>query len=177
MIFQTGGEDDFVSLWSFTGRNLICYGKGHTSFVSKVMFDPGHCTSDVLRFGSVGYDAKFLLWEFSQGKLQRPRSQVIFPFLLKFVIIIWVFQKSQNAPVAALNVASLNKNKVYQVESSLAKNVPFLLPILTYQSPEEPFSDIIFTSEAIVTCSWNGKTYFWIKDQSPENSEKSNPSE
>ena len=36
----TGGEDDLITLWSFTERCVVCRGRGHRSWVGGVAFDP-----------------------------------------------------------------------------------------------------------------------------------------
>jgi len=36
----TGGEDDLITLWSFTERRVVCRGRGHRSWVGGVAFDP-----------------------------------------------------------------------------------------------------------------------------------------
>jgi len=36
----TGGEDDLVTLWSFTEHRVVCRGHGHRSWVGGVAFDP-----------------------------------------------------------------------------------------------------------------------------------------
>ena len=36
----TGGEDDLITLWSFTDSRVVCRGRGHRSWVGGVAFDP-----------------------------------------------------------------------------------------------------------------------------------------
>lgn len=36
----TGGEDDLVTVWSFVEKRVVCRGRGHTSWVNVVAFDP-----------------------------------------------------------------------------------------------------------------------------------------
>jgi hypothetical protein len=47
--WQTGGEDDLVSMWSFSEMRLIARGEGHSSWVTAVAFDPWNCDSDEYR--------------------------------------------------------------------------------------------------------------------------------
>lgn len=70
----TGGQDDLVSIWSFTDRCLIARCQGHNSWVTDVKFDPWRCDERNYRFGSVGEDCRLLLWDFSVGMLGRPKA-------------------------------------------------------------------------------------------------------
>ncbi len=36
----TGGEDDFINVWSFVHRRVVARGEGHRSYVNAVAFDP-----------------------------------------------------------------------------------------------------------------------------------------
>jgi len=69
----TGGQDDLVSIWSFSDRRLVARCEGHHSWVSSVAFDPWRCDDRTYRFGSVGYDCRLLLWDFSEGMLHKPK--------------------------------------------------------------------------------------------------------
>ena len=69
----TGGQDDLVSIWSFADRRLVARCEGHHSWVSSVAFDPWRCDDRTYRFGSVGYDCRLLLWDFSEGMLHKPK--------------------------------------------------------------------------------------------------------
>lgn len=40
----TGGEDDLVTIWSFSELRVVCRGSGHRSWVNGVAFDPYTCT-------------------------------------------------------------------------------------------------------------------------------------
>lgn len=48
--------------------------QGHQSYVTGVAFDPWRCDERNYRFGSVGEDAKLLLWDFSVGALHKPKA-------------------------------------------------------------------------------------------------------
>lgn len=48
--------------------------QGHQSYVTGVAFDPWKCDERNYRFGSVGEDAKLLLWDFSVGALHKPKA-------------------------------------------------------------------------------------------------------
>lgn len=61
----TGGEDDLVSIWCPEEERLIARLEGHTSWVSAVAWDASLCQAGRYRVGSVGQDAKLLLWDFA----------------------------------------------------------------------------------------------------------------
>jgi len=69
----TGGQDDLLSIWAFEERRLVSRCIGHRSWVASVAFDAWRCDHKSYRFGSVGQDARLLLWDFSPGMLHRPR--------------------------------------------------------------------------------------------------------
>jgi WD40 repeat protein len=70
----TGGQDDLISVWSFTDAVLVARCHGHNSTVADVKFDPWRCDQRNYRFGSVGADCRLLLWDFSVGMLGRQRA-------------------------------------------------------------------------------------------------------
>ncbi len=70
----TGGQDDLVSIWSFSERRIVARCQGHHSWVTAVAFDPWRCDGRNYRFGSVGDDCRLLLWDFSEGLLHRPKG-------------------------------------------------------------------------------------------------------
>ncbi|ORY15785.1 WD40 repeat-like protein [Neocallimastix californiae] len=70
----TGGQDDLVSIWAFRG-NIVARCQGHSSWINSIMFDKYNSIGRCYRFGSVGEDAKILLWEFSVNTIRRPRSK------------------------------------------------------------------------------------------------------
>ncbi|KAF9585457.1 hypothetical protein BGW38_002320, partial [Lunasporangiospora selenospora] len=70
----TGGQDDLVTIWSFKDQRIIARCQGHQSYVTGVAFDPWRCDEKNYRFGSVGEDAKLLLWDFSVSALHKPKA-------------------------------------------------------------------------------------------------------
>ncbi|KAF9974129.1 hypothetical protein BGZ73_002599 [Actinomortierella ambigua] len=73
-LFHTGGQDDLVTIWSFRDQRIVARCQGHQSYVTGVAFDPWRCDERNYRFGSVGEDAKLLLWDFSVGALHKPKA-------------------------------------------------------------------------------------------------------
>ncbi|KAG0088323.1 hypothetical protein BGZ93_010479, partial [Podila epicladia] len=70
----TGGQDDLVTIWSFKDQRIVARCQGHQSYVTGVAFDPWRCDDRNYRIGSVGEDAKLLLWDFSVGALHKPKA-------------------------------------------------------------------------------------------------------
>ncbi|KAF9900772.1 hypothetical protein EC991_006897 [Linnemannia zychae] len=70
----TGGQDDLVTIWSFKDLRIVARCQGHQNYVTGVAFDSWRCDERNYRFGSVGEDAKLLLWDFSVGSLHKPKS-------------------------------------------------------------------------------------------------------
>ncbi|KAF9421922.1 hypothetical protein BGZ94_008718 [Podila epigama] len=71
----TGGQDDLVTIWSFKDQRIVARCQGHQSYITGVAFDPWRCDERNYRFGSVGEDAKLLLWDFSVGALHKPKAR------------------------------------------------------------------------------------------------------
>ncbi|KAI1296068.1 hypothetical protein EDD11_007606 [Mortierella claussenii] len=72
----TGGQDDLATIWSFKDLRIVARCQGHQSYVTGVAFDSWRCDERNYRFGSVGEDAKLLLWDFSVGALHKPKTTV-----------------------------------------------------------------------------------------------------
>lgn len=69
-----GGQDDMISIISFSEREMVARFQGHDSWITHVAFDPWRCDGRNYRFGSVADDRKLLLWDFNASMLQRPRA-------------------------------------------------------------------------------------------------------
>lgn len=69
----TGGQDDLVTIWSFTDRKMVARCQGHRSWVTGVAFDPHRWDEQNYRFVSVGEDCHLIFWDFSLSALQKPK--------------------------------------------------------------------------------------------------------
>ncbi|XP_047537013.1 WD repeat-containing protein 20 [Vanessa atalanta] len=83
-----GGEDDLVTVWSFSERRVVARGQGHRSWVSVVAFDPyvvsfadpEHEVEEdkksesvqCYRLGSVSQDTQLCLWDLTEDVLRPP---------------------------------------------------------------------------------------------------------
>jgi hypothetical protein len=70
----TGGEDDSVCLWSIAEGTAVFRGEAHGSWVSGVAFDPWGCHTPLLRFTSVGEDARLGIWEYREDGEEEAHS-------------------------------------------------------------------------------------------------------
>ncbi|KAN0028725.1 hypothetical protein ACTFIV_010577 [Dictyostelium citrinum] len=69
----TGGEDDFISIFSFEEKQLVARGQGHLSWIGCIKFDPYAfpIDSNYYRILSGGEDTRLLLWDFSKDTVLR----------------------------------------------------------------------------------------------------------
>ncbi|XP_068619016.1 WD repeat-containing protein 20 [Battus philenor] len=85
-----GGEDDLVTVWSFSERRVVARGQGHRSWVSVVAFDPyvvsfneGESddvadedkkseSTQCYRLGSVSQDTQLCFWDLTEDVLRPP---------------------------------------------------------------------------------------------------------
>ncbi|CAB3248574.1 unnamed protein product [Arctia plantaginis] len=86
-----GGEDDLVTVWSFSERRVVARGQGHRSWVSVVAFDPYVVSFSepeseegveddrrksesvqCYRLGSVSQDTQLCLWDLTEDVLRPP---------------------------------------------------------------------------------------------------------
>lgn len=79
-----------VTIWSFKDLRIVARCQGHQNYVTGVAFDSWRCDERNYRFGSVGEDAKLLLWDFSVGSLHKPKAVsssccIFFHFPLRFL--------------------------------------------------------------------------------------------
>ena len=76
-----GSQDDLICLFQFRGRQIASF-QGHRSWVflfnqpTCIAFEEWSCTDKSYKFGSVGDDGHFLMWQFSMGSLGRPKFLV-----------------------------------------------------------------------------------------------------
>jgi len=170
----TGGEDDLVSVWSFTEKHIIARCQGHNSWVTGVKFDPfvinttpsstSALVETTYRFGSVGQDTQLLLWDFSVNNLSRPRtmSTMITPVKRKS-------SKSNSSTMVTNQAVVTNQDSTdYSSDGlivpSLPRNeVPTLQPIMTHRAHQEPLTDIAFLEDSVVTACQGGLVKVWYR--------------
>ncbi|GAA6012447.1 hypothetical protein JCM11491_004335 [Sporobolomyces phaffii] len=72
----TGGQDDLLTVYAPHEQHIVAHCPGHTSWVTRVAFDPERTEDRTMRFVSVGEDCKLILWDLSSAALTRPKAHV-----------------------------------------------------------------------------------------------------
>ncbi|GAA5853098.1 hypothetical protein JCM3766R1_004146 [Sporobolomyces carnicolor] len=72
----TGGQDDLLTVYAPHEQHIVAHCPGHTSWVTRVAFDPERTEERTMRFVSVGEDCKLILWDLSSAALTRPKAHV-----------------------------------------------------------------------------------------------------
>jgi len=129
----SGGEDDCVCIWSLEEGKLLSRGKGHQSWVSRVLFDEWQCKDGNYRFASVGQDTRILLWDFcreNQSNMKSARCK----------------EDSVDRIGAIIEDERGNASKPFSSATSLEDILvaPVLDPVGIHRGHTEPISDISF---------------------------------
>jgi WD40 repeat protein len=167
----TGGEDELISIWSVADHALVARCVGHASFVADVKFDPWRCDERNYRFGSVGWDCKLLLWDFSVGMLGRPKIGQHRPSLTNgaplgrekshATSLAGRMRSKSNLstqPDESVNGAGATDGgqaRVHGVDSK-ASTVT-LPPVMSMQADKHPLSWLEFHENCIITACDNGE--------------------
>ncbi|KAF8459427.1 WD40-repeat-containing domain protein [Terfezia claveryi] len=166
----TGGQDDLVSIWSFSDRRIVARCEGHHSWVTGVAFDPWRCDERTYRFGSVGEDTHLLLWDFSVGMLHRPKA--VSPRRGS------TSNHGPSFPTVAGRLRADNQAGRLQSDASLADTVQesnetidhlveprsrtaVLPPIMSKTVDPEPLTSLLFREDAIITTCLDGHIRTW----------------
>ncbi|GAA5993563.1 hypothetical protein JCM5350_002808, partial [Sporobolomyces pararoseus] len=72
----TGGQDDLLTVYAPHEQHIVAHCPGHTSWVTRVAFDPERTEERTMRFVSIGEDCKLILWDLSSAALTRPKAHV-----------------------------------------------------------------------------------------------------
>ncbi|XP_051152431.1 uncharacterized protein LOC127266284 [Andrographis paniculata] len=164
-----GGEDDLVQVWSMEDRKIVAWGEGHNSWVSGVAFDSYWAAPNaddageniVYRFGSVGQDARLLLWDLEMDELVVP-----------------VRRPPGGSPTFSAGSQSPHWDNACPLgtlqPAPRTRDVPKLSPLIAHRIHTEPLSGLIFTQESVLTVCREGHTKVWIRPGLTE-SQSSNP--
>eukprot|EP01117_Protostelium_nocturnum_P019495 TRINITY_DN8468_c1_g1_i1.p1 TRINITY_DN8468_c1_g1~~TRINITY_DN8468_c1_g1_i1.p1 ORF type:complete len:550 (+),score=139.61 TRINITY_DN8468_c1_g1_i1:65-1714(+) len=142
----TGGEDDFVCVWSITEAKCVARGKGHRANPGVVTFDPWQCNNTKYRIASAGQDTRVLFWDFVEGETRKPKSQ-------KGGKSSWIKSSSDSENKD-------NGKSKKRIETDFFQ-VPMLEPILSHRAHNEPISDLIFLEDGMASLCWAGIYRFW----------------
>lgn len=66
----SGGEDDLISVYNLKELKLICIGKGHRNFVSKVKVIDSYDDDKEIRIVSCGRDCNLIIWDLDLSKIE-----------------------------------------------------------------------------------------------------------
>ncbi|GAA5905018.1 WD40 repeat domain-containing protein [Sporobolomyces salmoneus] len=72
----TGGQDDLLTVYAPHEQHIVAQCPGHTSWVTRVAFDPERTEDRTMRFVSIGEDCKLILWDLSSAALTRPKAHI-----------------------------------------------------------------------------------------------------
>ncbi|GAA5957676.1 hypothetical protein JCM3765_001476 [Sporobolomyces pararoseus] len=72
----TGGQDDLLTVYAPHEQHIVAHCPGHTSWVTRVAFDPERTEERTMRFVSIGEDCKLILWDLSSAALTRPKAHI-----------------------------------------------------------------------------------------------------
>ncbi|KAJ8899825.1 hypothetical protein K2173_019528 [Erythroxylum novogranatense] len=161
-----GGEDDLVQVWSMEDRKVVAWGEGHNSWVSGVAFDSywsspnsdGTGESVMYRFGSVGQDTQFLLWDLEMDELVVPLRRC----------------PPGGSPTFNAGSHSSHWDNVVPVgtlqPAPSMRDVPKLSPLVAHRVHTEPLSGLVFTQESVLTVCREGHIKIWMRPGAAEQS-------
>ncbi|KAI8606598.1 WD40-repeat-containing domain protein [Dissophora ornata] len=168
----TGGQDDLVTIWSFKDQRIVARCQGHQSYVTGVAFDPWRCDERNYRFGSVGEDAKLLLWDFSVGALHKPKAAVAAQRRGSTATIMGttvggVAGGYKPGHGSKGSISSLRGSGVQIVRPPEPRShVAMLQPLMAKAVHQEPLSSITFREDAIMTSDRKGHIKAWKRPPS-----------
>jgi len=166
----TGGQDDLISIWSFSEKTIVARCQGHQSWVAAVAFDPWRCDDRNYRFGSVGEDCRLLLWDFSVGMLHRPKasSKAKRPSVTSKLLSPLQRAETQTTTNGSRLRSDSNLSTEADDEMVLIKhpvvpraNTAMLPPVSSKSIDTDPVCWLAFTNDAIITSCKTGHLRTW----------------
>merc|ERR1712000_190050 len=169
----TGGQDDLVTIWSLSERQIIARCPGHDSWVTAVAFDPWRCDERTYRFGSVGDDCKLLLWDFSVGMLHRPKGATARPRgSISAQSVSLLRQRTESTSM--VNRVRSDSNRTGSFKEDIVDESEFLNhaveprartaqlpPVMSKKIDEHPLSGLAFEQDCIITSCLEGHVRTW----------------
>lgn len=157
----TGGQDDLVTVWSVESLDAVARCQGHSSWVTAVAFDQQRCDERTYRFGSVGQDARLLLWDFSPNTLSLPRViNTSAPAAASPKAGRWRRKKSKQG---LLHKDGKRPAQLAAVPARGKKEVPMLEPVASTRLHYEPITDVAFMEQNILTVCQAGTVMSWLR--------------
>ncbi|KAK3815661.1 MAG: WD40-repeat-containing domain protein, partial [Linnemannia gamsii] len=172
----TGGQDDLVTIWSFKDLRIVARCQGHQNYVTGVAFDSWRCDERNYRFGSVGEDAKLLLWDFSVGSLHKPKAQShqnSLSTMFHHPNTNNNHRKSEDATTVttrgSVDAERDGEGQVVTVARPPERRsrVAMLQPLMATVIHREPLASITFREDAILTSDRRGHIKVWKRPMPP----------
>ena len=171
----TGGQDDLVSIWSLTERQLIARCPGHHSWVTAVAFDPWRCDDRNYRFGSVGQDCRLLLWDFNVSMLHRPKATSVRQRGSISSHVPVGRQRTESQATTRLRSTSNVTSDSGELEDSIEhkvdskKTTAELRPVMSKLVDDDPLCWVGFLEECIMTSCDEGHIRTWDRPKEGAN--------
>ncbi|XWS55811.1 hypothetical protein CRYUN_Cryun09bG0032300 [Craigia yunnanensis] len=155
----TGGEDDLVQVWSMEDRKVVAWGEGHNSWVSGVAFDSywsspnsdGTGETVMYRFGSVGQDTQFLLWDLEVDEIVVPLRRC----------------PPGGSPTYSTGSQSSHWDNACPLgtlqPAPSIRDIPKISPMVAHRVHTERLSGLIFTQESVLTICREGHIKIWMR--------------
>ncbi|KAI5116686.1 hypothetical protein M0805_007507 [Coniferiporia weirii] len=163
----TGGQDDLVTIFSMTEGRVIARCQGHSSFVSAVAFDPVRTDKRSYRFGSVGEDNRFILWDFSAGVLHRPKLQAAQQQRISMSSTLSLALRRRDAAEGStlhLPPPATPNEEISKYHPAPSRNeVAVVQPVLIKHIEGDLLTSLAFTPSAVLTTSKLGATKLWVR--------------
>ncbi|KAH7030088.1 WD40-repeat-containing domain protein [Linnemannia elongata] len=173
----TGGQDDLVTIWSFKDLRIVARCQGHQNYVTGVAFDSWRCDERNYRFGSVGEDAKLLLWDFSVGSLHKPKAVRLFgsgemASLNSLTGSISATTTTTQGVTDSASVATSSREHLVAMTRPPERRsrVAMLQPLMATAIHHEPLASITFREDAILTSDRRGHIKVWKRPARPPSS-------
>lgn len=161
----TGGQDDLITIYSPWEQRVVARCQGHSSFVSGLAFDDIRCDGRTYRFGSVGEDNKFILWDFSSGSLHRPKATHHQRLSMASSLSLAIRRRGDstvNLPPGGLVDGKLPSLPHYHPSPS-RNEVAIVQPVLVKAFDTGLVTDVKFVASAVVTASKGGLIKYWVR--------------
>ncbi|KAH9945801.1 WD40 repeat-like protein [Epithele typhae] len=159
----TGGQDDLVTIFSPWEQRVIARCQGHSSFVSGVGFDELRCDGRTYRFGSIGEDNKFILWDFSSGALHRPKLPAAHHQRMSMTSTVSLALRRRGESTLYLpNPAGESPLPRFHPAPS-RNDVAVVQPVVVKHVGADLLTDLVFLPRGLLTASKLGHIRFWIR--------------
>ncbi|EJF66173.1 WD40 repeat-like protein [Dichomitus squalens LYAD-421 SS1] len=162
----TGGQDDLVTIFSPWEQRVIARCQGHSSFVTGVAFDEVRCDGRTYRFGSIGEDNKFILWDFSSGALHRPKLHAAHQQRMSMTSTISLALRRRGESTLYLPPSGTPgaESPLPRYHPAPSRNeVAVVQPVVVKHIGNDMLTDLTFLPRGLLTATKLGHIKFWIR--------------